>query len=320
MSHPERRKTKAFGLRTYVLLVAAILVGVVGAGILIGLFSGHRYADRMVARSLSSPDATMAHLVLGDAQFDLGPRAAYAASPTSVPRDLKLVYSAQMSVSVEKKAADEFPAMLGEKVEALGGYVSGASSWRRTGQQPGGRITVRVPSARLSEVMDWIRAMATVLASDLKVEDITEQYVDLEARLGNLLAGEARLKELLAKEAGKLEELLKVEQEIRRVRQEIEQLQGRKRLWDSQTAFSTLTIEYEVATIYRTQELQAQTFGQQVRVALHNSWRAFTEAMAAVAIGCLYALPWLVVLVILVIVGCLWHRRSSRRKGSRSAA
>ena len=225
---------------------------------------------------------------------------------------LKLIYDAGMSVAVDKEMADTFPAKLAGKAEASGGYVSQRISSRRTGWQPSGQVIVRVPAARLRELMDWIAASVTVLESRLAAQEITEQYVDLEARLANLLAGEVRLKELLTKGSGKLEDVLKVEQEIRRVRQEIDQLQGKKRLWDSQIAFSTLPVDYQLAGIYRVEPPPTQTFGQRVNLSLGDSWQAFTDALGAMVIAGIYALPWLPLPVLLIAV-CLWRRRANRK-------
>ncbi len=244
----------------------------------------------------------------------LGASAAYGAAPAAPAVNLRLIYDAWMTVAVEDELAETFPATLEEKVRGFGGYVSESSSSRQSGQQPSGEITVRVPSAKLKELTDWIDSTTTVINSRLSVHDITEKYVDLEARLGNLLAGEARLKELLSKATGKLEDVLNIERELRKIRQEIEQLQGKKRLWDNQIAYSTLTVDYHLPGVYRVEEPAAQTFGQRSRHAMRDSWRSFTEAMSDLSIGCIYLLPWLPVPLIAIAVISITIRRARRRK------
>ncbi|HDZ20919.1 hypothetical protein LCGC14_0315670 [marine sediment metagenome] len=230
--------------------------------------------------------------------------------PTS---SLKLIYTAQMSVTLDEKMAEAFPDLLTEKARAWNGYVSGAANWRESGQRPQGHITVRVPAERLHELLDWIDNTVTVVNSNLTVEDISEQYVDLEARLANLRAAESRLGELLAEAKGSLEEVLKVEQEIRRVRGEIETLVGRKRYWDNHIAMSTLTVSYRLADIYHARDLTAPPFGRRVELALGSSWRSFTRAMAALAIGVVYALPWLAIAAVVLVAALI--RRGRRRRG-----
>jgi len=227
---------------------------------------------------------------------------------------LKLIYNAQVSVVLDEEMADAFPDLLTEKARAWNGYVSGAGSWRESGQRPQGHITVRVPAERLHELLDWIDNTVTVVNSSLTVEDISEQYVDLEARLANLRATETRLSELLAEAKGSLEEVLKVEQEIHRVRGDIETLVGRKRYWDSQVAMSTLTVSYRLADIYHARDLTAPPFGRRVELALGGSWRSFTRAMAALAIGVIYALPWLAIAVVALVAILIRRARRRRRK------
>ena len=227
---------------------------------------------------------------------------------------LKLIYNAQVSVALDEEMADAFPDLLTEKARAWNGYVSGAANWRESGQRPQGHITVRVPAERLHELLDWIDNTVTVVNLNLTVEDISEQYVDLEARVTNLRAAEARLSKLLAEAKGSLEEVLKVEQEIRRVRGDIEALVGRKRYWDSQIAMSTLTVSYRLADIYHARDLTAPPFGRRLELALGSSWRSFTRAMAGLAIGVIYALPWLAIAVVVLVAALIRRARRRRRK------
>ena len=129
--------------------------------------------------------------------------------------------------------------------------------------------------------------------------------------------GEVRLKELLAKETGKLEEMLNVDREIRRVREEIDVIEGRKRLWDSRIAFSTLTVRYRSATIYQAEEPPPQTFAQRASKAMHDSWKFFTSGMADLAVVGIFALPWLPLpAILIVILLVIWVRNARRRRAA----
>lgn len=320
MPQPETQKKK-FSLNLWALLAVVALIAVM-VSLLLPTFGRAKQMSREVLALCNARLGAMEHVaaplcsVKAGESFlgGLGPSAAYGAAPATPAVNLRLIYDAWMAVAVEDELAETFPATLEEKVRGFGGYVSGSSSSRQSGQKPSGQITVRVPSAKLKEMMDWIGSTTTVMNSRLSVHDITEQYVDLEARLGNLLAGEARLKELLSKATGKLEDVLNVERELRRIRQEIEQLQGRKRLWDNQIAYSTLTVDYHLPGVYRAEEPAAQTFGQRSRYAMRDSWRSFTEAMSDLAIGGIYVLPWLPVPLIALVAVLIPIRRARRRK------
>ena len=315
MPQPETRKKKV-RVTLWTLLAVVVLVALTASlllptferakhGVAPGVLSSYMEYDATLSRSVEAGESFLA---------GLGPSAAYGAAPAAPAVNLKLVYDAWMTVAVEDEIAETFSATLEEKVRGFGGYVSKSSSSRQSGQKPSGEITVRVPSDKLNELMDWIDSTTTVTNRSLSVHDITEQYIDLEARLGNLLAGETRLKELLSKATGKLEDVLNVERELRQIRQEIEQLQGKKRLWDNQIAYSTLTVDYHLSGVYRVEEPVAQTFGQRSRCAMRDSWRGFIGAMSDLSIGCIYVLPWLPVPLIAIAVILIPIRRARRRK------
>jgi hypothetical protein len=137
-------------------------------------------------------------------------------------------------------------------------------------------------------------------------------YREIAGITGLTIGNVGLLKELLAKATGKLEEVLKVEQQIQQVRGQIEQLQAKKRLWDNQVAFSTLIVDYRIAEIYHAEAPVVQTFGQRASQALSDSWETFTDALASLAIGALFVLPWLPVALVLLAGGWLLARRMMR--------
>lgn len=77
----------------------------------------------------------------------------------------------------------------------------------------------------------------------LSSDDISEQYVDLEVKLRTQRQLEERLRALLDRSSNRLSDLLEIEKEVARVRGEIDAMEGRKRYWDSQVAFSTLSLQ-----------------------------------------------------------------------------
>src|SRR5207247_2432968 len=76
----------------------------------------------------------------------------------------------------------------------------------------------------------------------LGTEDITKAYFDTDARLKNARVMEQRLDNMLKKKSDDINDLLQVEKELGRVREQIEQMQGELKFWDSQVQFATVTI------------------------------------------------------------------------------
>lgn len=112
----------------------------------------------------------------------------------------------------------------------------------------GDSITIRVPADQYEAAVAKIEALGRVSDRQLQASDVTEEYVDLEARLKNALAVRDRLNALLAK-AEDVKAALEVEKELARVGEEIERLQGKMELLKNRVAFSTITINFE--RVYR---------------------------------------------------------------------
>ncbi len=121
--------------------------------------------------------------------------------------------------------------------EGFGGFVAGVS----TSKDGGGFITIRVPQDRFYEVILEIEGLGEVEERDLRGEDVSEEYVDLGAQLRNLQRQEERFVEILDM-CVKVEEVLKVETELKRVRGEIERITGEMKYLESRVELATITV------------------------------------------------------------------------------
>lgn len=151
------------------------------------------------------------------------------ASPESPQR--QMIYNATLQVVVPDIALSL--KAIEQSAQSLGGYL----------QQLGGdSITVRVPAARLAEAMAAAEKLGQVTQRNIQGQDITEEMHDLQIRLDTALQMRQRLLALLEK-ADKTADALKVEQELDRVVQSIELLKGKIHFYQTQVAFSTLTVK-----------------------------------------------------------------------------
>ena len=140
----------------------------------------------------------------------------------STPRERVVIYNAY--VSLETTDIQGTLARIRALAESYGGYV--ASSSRSTyGMQNRAEISIRVPKDRFQAAVQQIESYGKVLDENTSSEDITQQYIDLKARLNNLLKQEERLREILDM-TKTVDEILRVENELARIRGEIESLQG----------------------------------------------------------------------------------------------
>ena len=143
--------------------------------------------------------------------------------PGEVTTERKIVRTGFMTLEVEDIAwtMEEIVAVADE----LGGYV--VSSRKHEDEKTSGSIRIRVPSDRFEAAFERLRQLAIAVPyENTEARDVTEEYVDLEARLRNLEATEAQYLALLEK-AETVEEMLKVQREISNIRGQIEQIEGR---------------------------------------------------------------------------------------------
>jgi hypothetical protein len=122
------------------------------------------------------------------------------------------------------------------------GYVATTDSEKQANGKLRGRIVVKVLPENLDRFLQKIRSLGELKNQTLGTEDVTKAYFDTDARLKNAHAMEQRLIDMLKTKTGKVSDLLQVEKELGRVREEIEKMQGELKYWDSQVQFATVTI------------------------------------------------------------------------------
>jgi hypothetical protein len=152
----------------------------------------------------------------------------------------KLIRNATVDLEVVKfdEAVQKITAFASEEK----GYVATTSSEKQENGKLKGEIAVKVLPENLDRFLQKIRGLGELKNQTLGTEDITKNYFDTEARLKNARVMESRLVEMLKKKSDDINDLLQVEKELGRVREEIEKMQGDLKFWDSQVQFATVTI------------------------------------------------------------------------------
>ncbi len=122
------------------------------------------------------------------------------------------------------------------------GYVATTDSQKQANGKLRGQVVVKVLPENLDRFLQKIRSLGELKNQTLGTEDVTKAYFDTDARLKNAHVMEQRLIDMLKTKTGKVSDLLQVEKELGRVREEIEKMQGELKYWDSQVQFATVTI------------------------------------------------------------------------------
>jgi hypothetical protein len=124
----------------------------------------------------------------------------------------------------------------------MGGFVGNLEI---RGTVPNARLltaTLRFPSSRLDAALKSLRAVGTVVEESQGSDDVTEQALDLEARIANGRQTEKRLTDLLQKRTGDLSDVLAAEREIARVREEIERLDAQRQNLESRVSYASVSL------------------------------------------------------------------------------
>ena len=146
----------------------------------------------------------------------------------------------QASVSME---VDEVPVAVAQvrtTAESLGGFVGQLSSSGGPERQQS-TMTIRVPQAEFFTALEHIKSLGKVRSENVGSEDVTERFIDLEARLRSALREEESLLSLLDK-ANQVSEILTIERELSRVRSDIERAQGQLNFLERRVDLSTITV------------------------------------------------------------------------------
>ncbi len=160
------------------------------------------------------------------------PEEAPAVADDRAPQKRLLIYTGDYTLMVAN--VDESVKALIALAEKFGGYL---------GSRQDGVVSVRVPAERFFELTKELPAFGTITGESVHARDVTAQFVDLQLRLQTAERSRARLLELLS-QATKMEDILAIEKELRRLTEEIETMKGELRLLSDQIAFSTLTVRF----------------------------------------------------------------------------
>ena len=193
-------------------------------------YTGKRLDKRLVETSIAGPKG---------ASGAPGAPGAGGYVPGALDTAQRQVIS-QASVSME---VDEVPVAVAQvrtTAESLGGFVGQLSSSGGPERQQS-TMTIRVPQAEFFTALEHIKSLGKVRSENVGSEDVTERFIDLEARLRSALREEESLLSLLDK-ANQVSEILTIERELSRVRSDIERAQGQLNFLERRVDLSTITV------------------------------------------------------------------------------
>jgi hypothetical protein len=232
----------------------------------------------------------------------------------------KIIRNANLTVEVA--SATDSQRKIVSIAESHQGFVVTSEATQKTAEDRAKpeitvNLVVRVPAAQFNQVMEEIRSVgARVLQEKVSGQDVTEEFMDLEARIKNQKALESQFLEIM-KRAGKVDDALSVQRELAEVRTEIEKLEGRRRFLENQSSLSTINVTLQPPT----QIVNAAGFGYNLRSAFADGVDVATNIILFLIRAIVALLPIIVLIVLpAALIAKLGLRVIRRRRPATEAA
>ncbi|MCB8814481.1 DUF4349 domain-containing protein [Desulfosporosinus shakirovi] len=231
-------------------------------------------------------------------------------SPADTGVSRKIIHD--LDLTLEVATIKDTVTQISEEVKQLGGYVV-ISQQSESDYHSSAQLTVKIPADKLAGLQDTLSAWGKVLEQRLQANDITNQYYDSQARLQILEAEEKRYLEILDKSTT-IEDVLKVENSLSNVRQQIEQLKGQLKLWNHQVDYSTVTLQ-----IVTRQSPNLNVTNPWQPISWSETWKAAGDAILKtlsstwnglnyLVVGIGYASPYLLIGALSWILYRVWQK------------
>lgn len=208
-------------------------------------------------------------------------------------QEQKIIYNSEILIVLDD--LKKFSTSIGVKTREYNGIIQ-----QEEIMESDSVTVVRIPTEKFNQFIDYVESLANIKNKRISTKNITDAYVDNDSRLKNLKAQESQTLEIF-KRAGSIEEILKVQNELFRIRGEIEALEGRKKLWDNQIEYATITItaqKLQGVSNNSSGILSANEFAKSIRKGFVNSIFGILLFLQRLIIFVLSNIIWIVVLIV----------------------
>lgn len=217
----------------------------------------------------------------------------------------KIIETAQVTLEARDLPATEIKVF--ELLDKRQGKVDSSNVTMDSNGRRNGVYTLRIPAGQISPYVNELAALPDVVVRQrsISAQDVTEEFIDISARLENMQRHEARLREILAK-ANTVDEILKVEKELANARGQIESATARIKALSGRIELSTVTLRISEVTVIT----ETNFFGKLMAI-LRDSWVAAGDVV-------LYLIATVIVLsplaLLVAVIVWFWRKRRSRQQ------
>lgn len=219
----------------------------------------------------------------------------------------KIIYTADVSIESKDFAADN--SSLKKLVSSNNGYFESTDkSGSAENADRYANYTVRIPADNYSDFMDSVGDIGSLVYSSSSAEDITSNYVDVEARISSLKTKLERLQELEA-EADNVTDLLEIEDRINDTQYELESYEAQRKVYDDQVSYCTIYITIEEVKTYTPTQ---NTFLDRLKNTCEDSLSGFVDFLENVLFTIIHLLPFIILVAILILIVCIIRKKKGK--------
>ena len=201
----------------------------------------------------------------------------------------KIIYTANLTL--ESKDYDAARAALDAALAEAGGYMESSDEYSSSGSSRSVSLTLRIPQENYESFLAAVVETGNVTYKSQQAEDVTAQYMDIEARLDSLKEQRTRLQELKAS-ADNLSDLLQIESSLSDVQYQLESYQSQLDWYSKQVECCTVYLSLEEVQTYTPVE---EGFGSRILNALQEGWSSFVSTVQSAAVFLVGHWPFIVV-------------------------
>ena len=192
-------------------------------------------------------------------------------SKVETPEDLKIIKTGKVRYQV--KNVEESTDQIKKIIKSIGGYISNLQ-FQNNRYSLENKFTVKIPQKYFDLVLDSINnSVEFIDYENISTRDVTEEYMDLEARLKTKLEVKTRYETILRKQAKTVKEILETEEKLGDIQEEIEAAQGKLKYLKNRVAYSTITIELYEKVEYKEEPISYEkSFWSKAKEGFSNGW------------------------------------------------
>jgi hypothetical protein len=294
-------------MRRHIVLNVLILLPILGCGEAQESATVLKSAERVAASA--PPSGSLQYAAKSEtaqgASGMMGPFAGALGTAIQAPINTaalsrKIIYDGEVNLIV--KDVDPIAKQVVTFIQDARGYIAEQSTTGSPGTPRSMRWKLRVPVEEFESVVQKVVALGELEQNKRTSQDVTEQFYDIEARIKNKKAEEKSLTKILDERTGKLEDILKIETELSRVRGEIEQLEGKIRVLENLSSLATLNLSIREREKFEPPPPAVADFPTQVARTWESSLHGLIDLGKALI---LWAVNWVLWIPLLIVAGLL---------------